>query len=35
MTQKLIKNIIKLFKKNDKYQKYKVLSIVADLITKK
>ena len=35
MTQNLVKNILKLFKKTDKYQKYQVLSIVADLISKK
>ena len=34
MTQNLVKNILKLFKKTDKYQKYQVLSIVADLISK-
>ena len=35
MTQNLVKNIQKLFKKTEKYQNYQVLSIVADLISKK
>lgn len=33
--QKLIKNILKLFNKTPKYERYAVLSIVADIISKK
>ena len=31
----LVKNVLKLFNKTPKYEKYAVLSIVADLISKK
>lgn len=35
ITQKLVKNILKVFNKTEKKEKYKVLSIVADIISKK
>ena len=35
MTQNLVKNILNVLKKTEKYKKYQVLSIVADLLSKK